>query len=58
VKEGKKALLFVNKKKQKNFIHFCSGLFQHRAKRSKKSILVLFFKKELLPFTSLDCPSS
>jgi len=32
----KKALLFVNKKKQKNFISFSSGMFQRRAKRRKK----------------------
>jgi hypothetical protein len=46
-KKGKQELLFVNKKKQKNFNYFCAGLFQRRAKRSK-SFLVLFFKKELL----------
>jgi hypothetical protein len=46
-RQGKQALLFVNKKKQKNFINLSSGLVQHRAKRSK-SFLVLFFKKELL----------
>jgi len=39
----------VNKKKQKNFIHFSAGRFQNRAKRSK-SFLVLFFKKEPLYF--------
>jgi hypothetical protein len=39
----------VNKKKQKNFIHFSAGRLERRAKRSKKSFLVLFFKKELLP---------
>jgi hypothetical protein len=43
----------VNKKKQKNFIRFSAGRFQHRAKRSK-SFLVLFFKKELLDFTYLS----
>jgi hypothetical protein len=37
----------VNKKKQKNFIRFSAGRFEHRAKRSK-SFLVLFFKKERL----------
>jgi len=37
----KKELLFVNKKKQKNFINFGFGPFQHRAKRSKKRFLVL-----------------
>jgi hypothetical protein len=46
----KQALLFVNKKKQKNFINFAFGPFQQRAKRSK-SFLVLFFKKELLVLT-------
>jgi hypothetical protein len=42
-----KELLFVNKKKQKNFLSFSAGMFQRRAKRSKR-FLVLFFKKELL----------
>jgi hypothetical protein len=46
-RQGKQELLFVNKKKQKNFIRFSAGLFSHRAKRSK-SFLVLFFKKERL----------
>jgi hypothetical protein len=45
----KEALLFVNKKKQKNFIRFSAGMFDGRAKRSE-SFLVLFFKKELLAF--------
>jgi hypothetical protein len=48
----KKELLFVNKKKQKNFMSFSAGMFQRRAKRSK-SFLVLFFKKELLAFAYL-----
>jgi hypothetical protein len=34
----------VNKKKQKNFICFSSGMFQRRAKRSR-SFLVTFFQK-------------
>jgi hypothetical protein len=47
--ERKKELLFVNKKKQKNFINLPSGRFNDLAKRSK-SFLVLFFKKELFVF--------
>jgi len=35
-RKRKKELLFVNKKKQKNFIGFNAGRLQHRAKRSKK----------------------
>jgi hypothetical protein len=45
---SKKALLFVNKKKQKNFINFSAGLFQHRAKRSKKVFWFFFSKKNFL----------
>jgi hypothetical protein len=41
----KKALLFVNKKKQKKFICFSAGRLQRRAKRSKKVFWYLFFKK-------------
>jgi hypothetical protein len=53
-KERKEALLFVNKKKQKNFIRFSAGLFQRRAKRSKKVFWFFFSKKNfLLLFTSL-----
>jgi hypothetical protein len=49
-KARKQALLFVNKKKQKNFDFIMSHrAVAHGAKRSK-SFLVLFFKKEHLPF--------
>jgi len=47
----------VNKKKQKNFNNFSSGLFQHRAKRSRKVFWFFFSKKNvliLLPFTFLE----
>jgi hypothetical protein len=44
--EGKKELLFVNKKKQKNFISFRAGRFQHRAKRNKKVFCFFFSKKK------------
>jgi hypothetical protein len=46
-----KALLFVNKKKQKNFVHFSAGHFQHRAKRSKNVFWFFFSKKNcFLPY--------
>jgi len=45
---GKEELLFVNKKKQKNFNSFGSVLFQHRAKRSKKVFWFFFSKKNCL----------
>jgi hypothetical protein len=47
MKLGKKELLFLKKKKQKNF---CSwGLWHAPATaRSSKSFLLLFFKKEAL----------
>jgi hypothetical protein len=52
MKKGKQELLFLQKKKQKNFCSPSGGappLTGHpRAKRTK-SFLVLFFKKELLP---------
>jgi len=38
----------VNKKKQKNFNNFSSGLFQHRAKRSNKVFWFFFSKKNVL----------
>jgi hypothetical protein len=38
----------VNKKKQKNFINFSVGHFQHRAKRSKKFFGSFFSKKNFL----------
>jgi len=44
----KKALLFVNKKKQKNFICFLTGAVPTPREAEQKSFLVLFFKKELL----------
>jgi len=47
-KEGKKALLFVNKKKQKNFNCFPPGAFPTPREAEQNSFLVLFFKKELL----------
>jgi hypothetical protein len=40
----------VNKKKQKNFIGFLTGAFPTPREAAQKSFLVLFFKKELLPF--------
>jgi len=51
----KKGLLFVNKKKQKNFDS--RWRFQHHAKR-RKSFLVLFFKKERLTLASSGLPLS
>jgi hypothetical protein len=44
----KEALLFVNKKKQKNFFNLDRAGETTQAQRSK-SFLVLFFKKEPLP---------
>jgi hypothetical protein len=46
VKEGKEELLFVNKKKQKNFICFWSRIVSTPREAEQKSFLVLFFKKE------------
>ncbi|MBN8892452.1 MAG: hypothetical protein J0H91_19380, partial [Rhodospirillales bacterium] len=48
VKQGQGSLLFVNKKKQKNFIHWSpdGDTEQHQ---TDGSFLVLFFKKEPLP---------
>jgi hypothetical protein len=49
----KKALLFVNKKKQKNFIYSPAVPFDSASSngtsQSRKRFLVLFFKKEPLP---------
>jgi hypothetical protein len=48
----KEALLFVNKKKQKNFIYSGSVVLGTAGRNGtvqiNKSFLVLFFKKELL----------
>jgi hypothetical protein len=41
----KKALLFVNKKKQKNFIRFLTGAFPTPREAEQKSFLVTFFQK-------------
>ncbi len=46
-----KHFFFVNKKEAKKTLIPC-GRFQHRAKRSK-SFLLLFFKKEVLPYLVL-----
>jgi hypothetical protein len=48
--KGKEELLFVNKKKQKNFICFWSRVVSTPREAEQKSFLVLFFKKELLAF--------
>jgi len=49
ITEGEgKDLLFVNKKKQKNFINLPSGR-QSRHVLMFRSFLLLFFKKEDLP---------
>jgi hypothetical protein len=45
-------LLFVNKKKQKNFLTWAGGARTPR-RRINKSFLVLFYKKEPLPFLLL-----
>jgi hypothetical protein len=48
----RQALLFVNKKKQKNFFYTGAGVFAaarpNGTVQINKSFLVLFFKKELL----------
>jgi len=44
----KKELLFVNKKKQKNFDSFGAALIKPATHQTNKSFLVLFFKKEPL----------
>jgi len=41
----KKALLFVNKKKQKNFNCFLTGVFPTPREAEQKSFLVTFFQK-------------
>jgi len=44
----KKRLLFVNKKKQKNFDSFWAAPFETATLKTNKSFLLLFFKKEAL----------
>jgi len=46
--QRKEALLFVNKKKQKNFICFWPLAVPTPREAEQKSFLVLFFKKERL----------
>jgi hypothetical protein len=43
--EGRKSLLFLKKKKQKDFSHFAPGAASG-TRAGRKSFLVLFFKKE------------
>jgi len=49
--QAREALLFLKKKKQKDFFMLGHGLWPCVApmNRGKKSFLVLFFKKERLP---------
>ncbi len=47
-RKEQKELLFVNKKKQKNFICFRPGMVETPREAEQNSFLVLFFKKELL----------
>jgi hypothetical protein len=49
MRKAKKALLFVNKKKQKNFAPGGVGTALVKSRR-RKSFLLLFFKKEALAF--------
>jgi hypothetical protein len=53
--EVKQTLLFVNKKKQKNFFRFARLPFatgrENGTVQRSKSFLVLFFKKEPLSFS-------
>jgi len=49
---SKEALLFVNKKKQKNFIGFWTRVVPTPREAEQKSFLVLFFKKERLALES------
>jgi hypothetical protein len=48
----KQGLLFVNKKKQKNFINFSTGRLQHRAKRSKSFLVTFFQKSNCFPYSA------
>jgi len=48
MKRRKKELLFVNKKKQKNFNYFWPRAVPTPREAEQKSFLVLFFKKERL----------
>jgi len=45
----KKSLLFLKKKKQKDFYPFLPRLTEQHRQQMGKSFLVLFFKKERLP---------
>jgi hypothetical protein len=49
VSDGKRKAFFFEKKKQKTFEHLAAA-FPDRASQTRKSFLVLFFKKEPLPF--------
>jgi hypothetical protein len=48
----KEELLFVNKKKQKNFMNFRPCQFCKLRPKTSQSFLLLFFKKEVLPFST------
>jgi hypothetical protein len=45
----------VNKKKQKNFIHLRPRQESLARAQGQKSFLVLFFKKEPLPYAAATC---
>jgi hypothetical protein len=47
--ESQQELLFVNKKKQKNFAHFWPVAGAPTLASRSKSFLLLFFKKAVLP---------
>jgi hypothetical protein len=50
--ESKQALLFLQKKKQKNSYLLRTVALDGQTSARRKSFLVLFFKKEPLPFLS------
>jgi hypothetical protein len=54
--DRKEELLFVNKKKQKNFNRFSAVHVEHRAKRSKSFLVTFFQKSNGLPFALCTGP--
>jgi hypothetical protein len=51
----KEALLFVNKKKQKNFDFLAARATLWKHPPFSRSFSVFFFKKELLAYSRTDC---
>jgi hypothetical protein len=51
--EGRKSLLFLEKKKQKNFYPFGAGSLNRTSQVTKVFLLLFFQKKKILPTTCL-----